>query len=93
MNVARRFAIGSSILILITMSSFACSQEKGASQSANELETKPMMHACNQKVDSLFDSFRKNVYGGHSFPELDFDDIPSLLELGKSPASPHRVSS
>lgn len=38
----------------------------------------------NEKVEALFESFRNEEYRDHKFPDLDFDDIPALLEVAES---------
>lgn len=73
-RMSLRYAVVAALVAVISLGS--------NSQSNRNIE--PTKITGNTKVDSLFDSFRKNEYRARSFPDLTLCDVPALLKLGES---------
>jgi hypothetical protein len=51
---------------------------------AQERSGKDDVKVSNERVQKLFDSMRASKYTNPKFPELKWEDIPALLEMGTS---------
>ncbi|MDB4778081.1 DUF4943 domain-containing protein [bacterium] len=72
------------VLVFAFPASIVCSQEKGAKRIEEVKKATPVENTSNEKVEALFDSFRDKTYHRSGFPDLSFEDIPALLDLGES---------
>ncbi len=82
--ITRCLACCNIVLVFAFTVSVVCSQEDNAKRIGEVTKTTPMENTRNEKVEALFDSFRNATYRGFNFPDLSFEDIPALLELGES---------
>jgi hypothetical protein len=51
---------------------------------AQEKSAKDDVKVSNERVQKLFDTMREGKYNNPKFPELKWEDIPALLEMGTS---------
>jgi hypothetical protein len=51
---------------------------------AQEKPAKDDVKVSNERVQKLFDAMREGKYNNPKFPELKWEDIPALLEMGTS---------
>lgn len=74
------------LVAVISSASWGSPLQEGPDPAPKKVEDTPEDKEQNEKVEALFESFRKKEYREFDLPDLSFEDIPALMELGKSEA-------
>lgn len=82
MHASKFLCLG--LMFFTSANSAGWTQESDPDRADENAEIVPAGEIENEKVESLFESFRDESYRGRRFPELDVEDIPALLVLGES---------